>query len=119
MTEYTASIALAGRLIHKKGRAIIVRRIIRTPNENPLDPPTLVNEDYNVAGVFLFGVRENRNSEVVEQETEVVMISALNLPIVPTPEDVIVDGGVQRVILTVQVTKPGAEEILYKMELKQ
>lgn len=119
MTEYTASIALTDRLIRKKGRAITLRRSITTPGEKPYDPPVVTSEDYETTGVFLFGVKENRSGEIIEQENETVMVPAFDLPILPATDDVVIDGGVQRVILSVRATKPGDEAIFYRIELKQ
>lgn len=118
MSEYMASRSLADRLIEKKGRAIVVRRLDKTEPDNAWEQPIVVNDDHDAFGVFIGKTLENRDGTIIQKENETVLVAALNLSIVPTTEDLIIDGAVTRVIAAVEPTKPGAEDVLFSIELK-
>ena len=119
MTEYTSAIALASRLIIKKGRTITLRRLNETPAANEWDKGSVANDDHPVKGVFLGRMKIDRDGTLVRSESDTLLIAALNLTIVPVTADVILDGSTQFSILTVDELKPGDEEIMYTLGISQ
>lgn len=119
MTEYTTLIALADRLIRKKGRTIILRRVTKTPAANEWEQPSIVNSDQTIKGVFLGKLKRNINGEIIETDIETVLIAALDLTTVPTTDDLIIDGSRQRVIVKIEPVKPGDESVFYSIGLKE
>lgn len=119
MSEYMASRSLADRLIEKKGRAIVVRRLVKVEADNPWElPDETDNDDHPAFGVFIGKTLENRDGTIIQKENETVLVAALNLSIVPTTEDLIIDGAATRVIAAVEPVKPGEEDVLFSIDLK-
>ena len=130
MTEYTNSINIAGKLITKKGRDIIIRRGNKTEPSDPWKQDSENESDYRVKGFFFnesFGRfassrrgNQNRANDVVQTNNETVLVAALNLSIVPTTEDTLVDCLVDKAytIIFVDSLKPGSEDIIYSIGIR-
>jgi hypothetical protein len=115
MTEYTSAINLASRLIIKKGRTVTLRRFDETPGAQPWDPPTVVNDDHSIKAVFLGKMKQDRDGTLIQSDEELVLVAAKDLTIVPTTDDVIVDGSTILKIATADDLKPGDENVMYTL----
>ena len=119
MTEYTNAIALALRLINKKGRTILLRRVTKADTGSPWKPGAVSNSDISVKGVFLGTTNFNREGELVTTENEHILIAASGLAVVPAVNDLIIDSTETLKILNVDPLKPGDEAVLYTIEVKR
>lgn len=117
MTEYTNAIALALKLINKKGRTIILSRVSKADTGTPWKPGAPTNDNHIIKGVFLGTTSFNKEGELVSTDNEHILIAASGLAIRPTIADLIVDSAETLKILSVGDLKPGDEDVLYTLEV--
>ena len=128
MAEYDAQIASALRLITKKGRAITLRRDGGTVLVDAARPElgfTASTTDHATVGVFLlFNTKEINGTTVLEGD-QTVLVPASGLTITPGVSDKLYDGATVETttpvwkIAKVQTQKPGSQEIMHELQIRQ
>lgn len=128
MAEYDAQIASALRLITKKGRAITLRRDGGTVLVDAARPElgfTASTTDYATVGVFLLFNSKEINGTTVLEGDQTVLIPASGLAITPGVSDKLFDGSTVETttpvwkIAKVQTQKPGSQEIMHELQIRQ
>ncbi len=112
------------RLIEKFGEGRTVTLL--QPSAAPADPakpwdvdPTSTESGLSVPGVVVPIRRNLIDGNSVRQGDETVLIAGLSLgTTVPTPEDKILDEGVEKNILAVDRVRPGKTDFLYKLQVR-
>lgn len=118
MAEYDSAIALAKKLIDKKGRQINVRRTTLVDGPNPLDPPTQTNTDYPVRAVFLDYEQSLINETLIKVGDQRCLIPAIDVPISISTADLIIDGSSVYSIKNDGILKPGDQVIIYDLQVR-
>ena len=120
MGEYDSVIELAERLIRKKGRAIVLRRTVKTPPD-PSKPWTVdtQNFNYNRIGVFINFEEKQIDGTLIHQEDQRLLFSAKNLLIIPSVEDVVIDETAEWKIIWIRPLKPGMQTIIYEAQVRR
>lgn len=128
MAEYDSLIAAAYRLISQKGRAVTVSRV--TPTSATLEPWKRVSAtttSFTTYGVF----QDPRNAEknfdfalkivpgtTVERVDWHIYVPAQGAAFVPSPGDSVTSGGSTYRVVTVSPIAPGAQDILYILQVQ-
>lgn len=122
MTEYTAFRQLASRMIQQKGRPITLRRLSTVPADSGMPwkgGNDLVFADTLVTGVFTSFDVEIFNGTEVQREDAMVLIAADDIGgVSPKAGDRILDGAQTWAVINHRETRPGAESILYEVQLR-
>lgn len=131
MAEFDSSIALAKRLITKKGEAVTLRRFSE-PTANPSKPwkptsPSTASEDQTaVSMVFLNFDSLGREPLQFEDGTQVksgdkrVLVAALGLTFAPSLGQVILRGdGSKWLIKTCRALNPNGRDIVFELWVTQ
>lgn len=131
MAEYSSAIALALRLIRKKGRAdgeIIRTSSPATPAQTPWKPgvPTKTALAENLSVVVLDAktmLAFSRKGEAViaslaPEATAIAFLAAASLDVPPAIGDLLETGGRRYSVLDVEDLCPGEQTILYTLHLK-
>ena len=112
------------RLIEKFGEGRTVTLL--QPSSAPADPakpwdvnPTSTESALSVPGVVVPIRRSLVDGDSILQGDETVLIAGLSLgTTVPTPEDKILDEGVEKNILAVDRVRPGKTDFLWKLQVR-
>jgi hypothetical protein len=123
MTVYTEIIAEAKALIDEFGRSMILRQNTNVTAEDvsqPWDGVGITNLDTTVKGVFLSNHQRYINNTVVRAGDQLLYLSASSLgDIVPSQQDLIVDGSDIWKIINITPIKPGDENIMYTLLIRK
>jgi len=132
MGEYDSAIALAQRLIEKKGRAVSIRRDVGTTPVDAAKPwlgtQPSTSDTTTFAGFFDTRITEllarlapGRDLErtTLEAEGTVAFVPASGLAFAIEPEMKLVDGAMVWHITRAEAIRPGADAVLYVLELRK
>lgn len=122
MPEYDSAVALALRLIDKKGRDVTVRGFTDNAPADPDQPwnpsaPTPVNA--SARGVYLESQRSYATGELFEAVTALFLVAASGLAVEPTPKGRVVDGAVEWHISSVAQLRPGDQVVMYELRVSR
>lgn len=130
MAEYTSAVALAKRLLTKKGDAVTVSAVHTTTPADPLRPwagPTTSANSFNTFGVFVdprnsednFDFAEKMNYRSPIRRTDLhVFIPASDCTFVPAQGNRVTRGSLIYNVVTVSPVKPGPTPIAYILQLQ-
>jgi hypothetical protein len=124
MGEYDSSLAVANKLITKKGQPITVRTVI-PPAEDPDQPwngtdPT--NQDQVTAGVFLNYDQKLVDGTTIRMGDQQVYARANTddgVPVVPKVGGFVLRGTEQWKIINVQPLNPAGVTLMYQIQVRQ
>lgn len=121
MGEYDSAIALAARLISKKGRAATIRRLATTTPDasKPWRVDAAAPTDYPVRAVFLDYEKNEIDGTNVQAGDQKCLVAASGLAIEPAPPDVVVDGAVVWTIVKTKPLRPGDDNVFFDIQLRK
>lgn len=128
MAEYDSSIALAKRLIEKKGRAGV--SLVASGQGAPSDPTKPWRPDGGSANdvvlasglrmAFLDAIRARDGALIVAESTAAAYLAKASLPdgVVPVDGNLIVTGARRYFVLKVEELAPGDQVVMYTLHIK-
>lgn len=122
MGAYDSAIALAKRLITKKGAAISLRRYTDgTPADpaKPWQPGARTHVDYPTHGAFLEYQKNDIDGTEVKAGDQQVYVAASDLAVAPAGSDVILRGSEVWTIKNISELKPADDPVLYVFQVRQ
>ncbi len=125
MGEYDSAVALALRLIKKKGKLITVRNVtVAAPADSnkPWYPGAGTNVDQSVYGVFLDYAQRYIDGETIKTGDQQVYLPSTDVtgaPVTPKVDGLILRGSEVWKILAVSPLKPADQLIIHTVQVRQ
>lgn len=125
MGEYDSAVALAQRLIAKKGAAAILRASAKAPPPDPSKPwkPGARSDvDQNIKAVFLDYKQSVIDGSRIKQGDQRVLVAStddLGNPVAPTTNHRIIRGSEDWQVMDVATTKPGDQVVYFELQVRR
>lgn len=125
MAEYDSSVALAIRLITKKGALVTLRGFSAAPPADPSKPWKPGDKtpvDQTVRGVFLGYERKDIDGTRIKEGDQRVLVPSVDTTgaaIAPTSDHVILRGSESWQVVSVKETKPADQIVYYALQVRR
>lgn len=125
MGEYDSAIALARRLIKKKGAVVTLRGFSRAPDpsdDEPWNPSPNDPQDAEVDAVFLDFEQKYIDGSVIlfgDQQVYMPAFDTSGDPLTPEAEGVVIRGGETWKIIAVKPLNPAGDPVMYTLQVRQ
>ena len=124
MAEYDSAIALAIRLINKKGRTLTLRRFNNTPEDSSKPWRNSVTnfesiDDKDVKGVVVDYSLKDIDGKNIKQGDKSCVIAAEDQNLVIENYNQVVDKNIYWHIVYATIVEPGNQRIVYKLQLRK
>lgn len=125
MGEYDSSIALAKRLITKKGQAVTLRSLTTAApvdEDKPWNPGANVPSDQTVMGVFLDYEQRYIDGALIKAGDQRVLMPATDTAgtaIAPAAGRIVLRGQEKWEVITVKPLAPAGDPVMFELQVRQ